>query len=79
MKFVKIFLIVIGGLSLAWAAQEATEDPSETPVVEELSQAELDAEMERMERALDESEELKEFIPSKPLAADLPVALPSDI
>ncbi len=79
MKYLKISLIVVGGLSLAWAAPDATEEQSEPAAVEELSQAELDAEMERLERALDESEEIKEFIPSKPLAADLPISLPSDI
>ena len=56
----------------------------EQPDIEQLSQEELDAEMQRMEEALDESglgesDEVVEFIPTKPLAADLPIALPSDI
>jgi len=56
----------------------------EQPDIEQLSQEELDAEMQRMEAALDESglgesDEVVEFIPTKPLAADLPIALPSDI
>ena len=76
MKFVRIGLLVICGMGIAWAAQESAEDQ---PAVEQLSQEELDAEMERMEQALGDTEEPKEFIPTKPLAADLPVALPSDI
>ncbi len=76
MKFVRIGLLVICGMGFAWAAQESAEDQA---AVEQLSQEELDAEMERMEQALGDTEEPKEFIPTKPLAADLPVALPSDI
>ncbi len=56
----------------------------EQPGIEQLSQEQLDAEMRRVEEALDESglgesDEVVEFIPTKPLAADLPIALPSDI
>ena len=39
----------------------------------------VEAELERIEAALGETDQLKEFVPSKPLAADLPIALPSDI
>ena len=48
-------------------------------VLEDLSQQELDAELKRVEQALGEDEELKEFKPSKPLAADIPIEYPSDI
>jgi hypothetical protein len=76
MKIVRTLLLIVGGLGIAWAAQESGEPPES---VEQLSQEEMDAEMERIEEALGESDEVVEFIPTKPLAADLPVALPSDI
>jgi hypothetical protein len=44
-----------------------------------MTQEEIDAEMERINQVLDESEDLKEYVPTKPLAADLPIELPSDI
>lgn len=48
--------------------------------VPELSDAELEAELRRLEEVVGESEEeLKEFRPQRPLPADLPVPLPSDI
>ena len=47
--------------------------------IEQLSEDEMDAELQRIEEALGEMEELKEFIPSKPIAADLPISWPSDI
>jgi hypothetical protein len=80
MKFFRIIVILAVGFGIAWAADESPEQPGvEQPGVEQLSQEELDAEMARMEAALGESDEVKEFIPTKPLAADLPIALPSDI
>ena len=77
----KVFghLVLIAGLLGATAPAQDAPVAADQPVVEELSQEELDAEMERMEEALEQSGEVKEFIPQKPLAADLPVALPSDI
>jgi hypothetical protein len=54
----------------------AAAEPTE---LEDLSQQELDAELKRVEQALGEDEELKEFTPSKPLAADIPIEYPSDI
>lgn len=48
----------------------------------ELSREELDAELRRAQAELagkPSADELKEFRPSKPLAADLAIALPSDI
>jgi hypothetical protein len=82
MKFFKIILLLAAGLGIAWA--EGEQPGVERPVVEELTQEELDAEMQRMEEALNESglgesDEIREFIPTKPLSADLPIALPSDI
>ena len=79
MRIFGLAMITAGILFASLAAQESPEQANEPPAVEELSPEELDAEMERIEEALGETEELKEFVPSKPLAADLPVALPSDI
>jgi len=82
--------LVIGSDAKVLMAQgtEETSEPSE-PVgddvdkrpteIEQLSEDEMDAELQRIEEALGETEELKEFIPSKPIAADLPISLPSDI
>ena len=87
MKLFKIILLLTAGLGTAWGQgdQPEVEQPAvDQPEVEQLSQEELDGEMRRMEEALNEtglgeSDEVKEFIPTKPLSADLPVALPSDI
>lgn len=87
MKLFKIILLLTAGLGTAWGQgdQPEVEQPAvDQPEVEQLSQEELDAEMRRMEEALNESglgesDEVVEFIPTKPLSADLPVALPSDI
>ena len=87
MKLFKIILLLTAGLGTAWGQgdQPEVEQPAvDQPGVEQLSQEELDAEMRRMEEALNEtdlgeSDEVVEFIPTKPLAADLPIALPSDI
>ena len=81
MKFIKVILLLAVGLGIVWAADEPAEAPAEgeQPGIEQLSQEELDAEMRRMEEALGESDEVVEFVPTKPLAADLPIALPSDI
>ena len=82
MKLFKIILLLTAGLGTAWG--QGDQPAVDQPEVEQLSQEELDAEMRRMEEALNESglgesDEVVEFIPTKPLSADLPVALPSDI
>ena len=87
MRILKIIVLAFCGFAAISLAQESpeqsakqsVEQSAEPAVIEELSQEELDAEMERIEQALSDTEELKEFVPSKPLAADLPVSLPSDI
>jgi hypothetical protein len=83
--FVRSGLLIAVIASLSLAAQESGQEagpdeaPADGPKIQELTQEELDAEMERVEQALGKTGELKEFVPTKPLAADLPVALPSDI
>ena len=83
-------LILICALALATvpavAQDEATDSTGpgvirheSTTSIDEMSQEEMDAELERVEQALGDEEEVTEFTPSKPLPADLPVARPSDI
>ncbi len=79
-------LLVLTGLAMATATSaqqdetiesvESADDPA--TVIDELSQAEIDAELARAEGMLDETGEVKEFTDTKPLPADLPLALPSD-
>ena len=58
------------------AQDESAETP--TTVIDELSQAEIDAELARAEKVLNDPGEVKEFVGTKPVPADLPLALPSD-
>jgi len=61
-------------------ADSTSSDAIDTPEIEELTEEELDAELARIEDAAGlDDEELEEFVPSKPLAADIPISLPSDI
>ncbi len=61
------------------AATDAETEVALPEEAESMTEAELEAELERIENAVDDSDELEEFTPTKPLAADLGVALPSDI
>jgi len=58
--------------------EEADAGERPTTVIDELSQAEIDAELARAEEILDDPDEVKEFTDTNPLPADLPLALPSD-
>lgn len=60
------------------AAEEEVAPQQPTTVIDDLSQAEIDAELARAEEILDDPDELKEFTDTTPLPADLPLALPSD-
>jgi hypothetical protein len=79
MKYLKIAIALAAGIGIAWAADEASDEPAETEISEAMTEAEVEMELQRIEEALGETDELKEFVPSKPLAADLPIDLPSDI
>ena len=46
---------------------------------DEMTQEDIDAELAKIEAALESGEELKEFKPAEPLPADLRLDLPSDI
>lgn len=81
-------LFGLAGISAAQKEDVASAQPDEaevaengeksTTVIDELSQAEIDAELARAEQILDDPDEVKEFTDTKPLPADLPLALPSD-
>ena len=47
--------------------------------LDEMTQEDIDAELAKIEAALESGEELEEFKPAEPLPADLRLDLPSDI
>ena len=80
-----IVALALTGFATVTAAQQPDEsaessDAAEAPttVVDDLSQAEIDAALARAEGMMDETREVKEFTDTTPLPADLPLALPSD-
>lgn len=79
MKYFVLTCVLAAAIGIALAVDEVPEIPAELEVAEEMTEEEVAAELRRIEEALGETEDLKEFVPSKPLAADLPVDLPSDI
>jgi hypothetical protein len=79
MRFLRIAIVLAAGIGIAWAADEAADEPEETEFSDAMTEEEVEVELQRIEEALGETDELKEFVPSKPLAADLPIDLPSDI
>ncbi len=59
---------------------EISPDSEDTEVeLDEMTQEDIDAELAKIEAALESGEELKEFKPAEPLPADLRLDLPSDI
>jgi hypothetical protein len=63
-------------------AGPAAADKPAPPAVPEMSHEEMEAELRRAQAELSgakNTDELREFRPTRPLPADLPVALPSDI
>lgn len=92
MHWLKLLMLGAAGLGLTWTAQQvalsaspvviAQADTTTKPQpIEQISEAELEEELRRIETVTDSGagDELEEFTPTKPLAADLAVALPSDI
>lgn len=83
----KALILICALVTVAAIAQDEVIDTARpdstrqepTRGINDLSQAEIEAELERVEQALGSEEEVTEFTPSRPLPADLPVALPSDI
>jgi hypothetical protein len=66
-------------LAQAKEAKGGESPASDESDIEALSEEELEAEMQRIQKAASGENELEEFVPSKPLAADIPIPLPSDI
>ncbi len=62
-------------------ASSGDEEGAEDVVVDfgEVTAEDIEADLARIEEALNEDEELEEFVPSEPLSADLGVEMPSDI
>ena len=94
MEFLKVVLVISTGLGVTWAAEQvvsvaesgapltlaADDESGGTSVpLEEPDQKDIDADMSRIEEALSDDSELKDFVPSEPLSADLGVSFPSDI
>jgi hypothetical protein len=75
MKAFILILILASGVTAVLSADDETDGAAVSTMTEE----EVEAELQRIEEALNDTDELKEFKPSKPLAADLPIALPSDL
>ena len=81
-----LYAVLVSLLGVALAQQGDAPDAAEqaevagepTTVIDELSQAEIDAELARAEKVLDDPGEVKEYMDDTPLPADLPLALPSD-
>jgi hypothetical protein len=69
-----------GVVAVALAADTAVEKTSASdPVLEAPGQEEVDAQLERIDKALSNTEDLKDFVPSEPLSADVAIEFPSDI
>lgn len=75
MKVFVLMLIIATGITIASSA----DDDSDAITADTMTEEEVEAELQRIEEALNDTDELREFKPSKPLAADLPIALPSDL
>jgi len=86
-----LVLLLLGCLAAAAVAQQSGEAGSDTEqeagadagtspttVIDELTQAEIDAELAKAEKVLEDPDDVKEYIEDKPLPADLPLAIPSD-
>jgi len=79
MKVWALAIILAGGISTLWAADDAAPEQTDATDTSAMTEAEVEAELRRIEETLSDTDELKEFVPSKPLAADMPIALPSDL
>ena len=92
MQGLKLMLVISLGLGSTWAAwQIAPADsslmlayaqevpPAENTGTEELSEAEIDDQLARIEAAMDTYGEVKEFRPSEPLPADMAIEMSSDL
>jgi len=83
MDLLKVMLVISLGLGVTWAADQVA--PSAIVVAQadggEVSDADVDRQLEKARQSLEgeDDEELKDFVPSEPLSADIAVEFPSDI
>jgi len=85
MDFLKTALIISLGLGLTWTADQVTgiafaQDPV-AGTESSMTDREVDEQLREAQEALDgdDSDELKDFVPSEPLSADIAIEFPSDI
>lgn len=79
MRDIALLFILSGFLGIAWAADDPVAESTDEAASSTMTEDELEAELKRIEETVNDEDEVKEFVPSKPLAADLPIALPSDL
>lgn len=79
MRDIALLFILSGCFGSAWAADDPVTESTDEAASSTMTEDELEAELQRIEETVNDEDEVKEFVPSKPLAADLPIALPSDL
>jgi len=81
MRRVVFGLCLTGIIALGAMADEPVPDGAKKPAAgpEASSEEAADADIRRIEDSVSGKEEVKEFIPKRPLSADKAIALPSDI
>jgi hypothetical protein len=81
MRYVMFGLWLAASLAVGADTDESTPGESEAQVAEsqEIAEEEVDAEISRIEKGVSGEDDVKEFVPKKPLSADKAIALPSDI
>jgi len=79
MDALKVLLVVSLGLSVTWAADQVA--PAVPAASDPADQAEVERKMREIQETLgeDDPDELKDFVPSEPLSADVAIEFPSDI
>jgi hypothetical protein len=79
MKKYAVLILLWCGLAIVANPQENVEEQADSEDTSAMTEEEVEAELKRIEESVNEGIELEEFKPSKPLPADAPIALPSDI
>jgi len=88
MNFLKVALVISLGLGVTWAADRIAPARGAGIVVAQADDADtaaedaaVDEQLERIQKTLDggNSDELKDFVPTEPLSADIAIEFPSDI
>jgi len=84
MNFLKTALVVALGLGLTWAAEQVTGTAAGVfaqDTAEEISDKAVEKQLQEAQQQLNggDADELKDFVPSEPLSADVAIEFPSDI